>query len=351
MKKYLLIFVLALPIFIGQGVRGQQYVPLVDTNKVWSVFDVYRTLYLKIGGDTIIDSKQYKKMYRTTDTLQIMWNRYAEGIREEDKRIYVKFDSDERMLYDFNIEVGDTFFTTIEYYPHCQMVVSSIDSVELENNEFRRRIVFSYESNTPNVSCGLANNLDDEEWIEGIGSKRGLLSFFLYYASLPADYLEALLCFHENDTLKYINSNIPVCYLAGNTQEYDKSQNIKVYPNPFSDYLTLEFEDFTFNHCTILLYNTLGVEVQRIDNITQNRVVIQRNNLPQGFYFLRVICDNKNLGVRKIIIQLFFKPPSRSFFHLPLPWSLFRNFGKIIPCCRANPSRGLKKIKILLKLV
>ena len=308
MRKYLIILILALPIFIGQGVKGQQYVPLVDTNKVWSNWSIISywgtpTYYIKIGGDTIIDSKQYKKMYRTTDTLQVMWNRYAEGIREDDKRIYVKFDSDERMLYDFNIEVGDTFLTNIDYH-YCQMVVAVIDSVELENNEIRRRIVFSFESNTQNEQCVLSNNvIPDEEWIEGIGSKRGLMPVLLLYESVLADHWEFLLCFHENDTLKYINSNFSVCYLAVNTQEYDKSQNIKVYPNPFSDYLTLEFEDFTFNHCSILLYNTLGVEVQRIDNITQNRVVIQRNNLPQGFYFLRVICDNKNLGVRKIIIQ------------------------------------------------
>ena len=309
MKKHLLILILALPIFIGQGVSGQGYVPLVDTNKVWSNWSIISywgtpTYYIKIGGDTIIESTQYKKMYFSIDSLQITWYPSAMGIREEDKRIYFKFDSDERMLYDFNIEVGDTFFTTIEYYPHCQMVVSRIDSVELENNEFRRRIVFSFESNTQNEQCGLSNNvIPDEEWIEGIGSKRGLMPVLLLYESVPADLHELLLCFHENDTLKYINSYIPVCYLASNTQEYDKSQNIKVYPNPFSDYLTLEFEDFTFDHCSILLYNTLGVEVQRIDNITQNRVVIQRNNLPQGFYFLRVICDNKNLGVRKIIIQ------------------------------------------------
>ena len=304
MKKHLFILIFALPIFIGQGVRGQQYVPLVDTNKVWSIFDNASTYYYKIGGDTIIDSKQYKKMYRTTDTLQIIWHLTPFGIREEDKRIYVKFPFEpEEMLYDFNIEVGDTFFTTIIHYPHCQMVVSSMDSVELENHEFRRRIVFSYESNTPNEQCDLSiYDVPNEEWIEGIGSKRGLLPFFLYFGSMPPGN-EFLLCFHENDTLKHINSYIPVCYLASNTQEYDKSQNIKVYPNPFSDYLTLEFEDFTFDHCSILLYNTLGVEVQRIDNITQNRVVIQRNNLPQGFYFLRVICDNKNLGVRKIIIQ------------------------------------------------
>jgi len=76
--------------------------------------------------------------------------------------------------------------------------------------------------------------------------------------------------------------------------------NYIVFPNPFTDYTTIELPD-AFQTRKIELIDIHGRTVRTIDNVNSNSVTIHRENLPSGIYFIRIHSDDTN--VEKVIIK------------------------------------------------
>ncbi|MFC2138538.1 hypothetical protein ACFLTE_10215, partial [Bacteroidota bacterium] len=123
-----------------------QYVPFPTENAIWSeiyyfpVFTeppVYERFALS-GEDTIIENITYKKLYIFYDTIFDVNNATCiGGIREDSaKRIYYKSDNyvhedkpmktyypgEEQLLYDFNLNVGDTLFSG-NFLPYIDILI------------------------------------------------------------------------------------------------------------------------------------------------------------------------------------------------------------------------------------
>ena len=49
-------------------------------------------------------------------------------------------------------------------------------------------------------------------------------------------------------------------------------------------------------------YNSFGQTVKEIKNISGQTVVLSRDNLPSGLYFVRLTEDSKTLSVDKLVI-------------------------------------------------
>ncbi|MFI5203703.1 MAG: T9SS type A sorting domain-containing protein [Flavobacteriales bacterium] len=64
--------------------------------------------------------------------------------------------------------------------------------------------------------------------------------------------------------------------------------NFSFYPNPLTQTSVLEFENPGHENYTLSIFNSLGKEVQIIKNITINKTVIERKNLPTGLYFFQL---------------------------------------------------------------
>jgi hypothetical protein len=77
----------------------------------------------------------------------------------------------------------------------------------------------------------------------------------------------------------------------------------KLYPNPFYNYATLFFDNRNNQTCKLEIYNVNGRLVRTIDAITTNRIRIERNDLPTGFYYYKLYVNNNILSVEKFIIQ------------------------------------------------
>ena len=76
---------------------------------------------------------------------------------------------------------------------------------------------------------------------------------------------------------------------------------IKIYPNPFSTQTTLQTDNF-LKDATLTVDNCFGQAVKQIKNIAGQTVVLSRDNLPRGMYFLRLTENNKTLTVDKLVI-------------------------------------------------
>lgn len=84
--------------------------------------------------------------------------------------------------------------------------------------------------------------------------------------------------------------------------EEAKGINLKVsaYPNPTTDYLTLEVKDFELSSLHFQLFDIQG-KLLRSSKITDNQTSIVMSNLVPATYFVRVSQGSKEVKTFKII--------------------------------------------------
>ena len=89
--------------------------------------------------------------------------------------------------------------------------------------------------------------------------------------------------------------------IAGINSMQNSKTVINAYPNPFSTQTTLK-TDQTLKNATLTVYNSFGQQVKEIKNISGQTVVLNRDNLASGLYFIRLTEDNKNFYIGKLVI-------------------------------------------------
>ena len=117
----------------------------------------------------------------------------------------------------------------------------------------------------------------------------------IYSATVSGNYTSAITQGGCTDT--------SACYniIITKISEYSKGDNFSAYPNPFSSHTTLQ-TDFFLKNATLTVYNSFGQAVKQIKNISGQTVVLSRDNLPNGLYFIRLSADHKTLAINKLVI-------------------------------------------------
>jgi uncharacterized delta-60 repeat protein len=82
-----------------------------------------------------------------------------------------------------------------------------------------------------------------------------------------------------------------------NTQEAD----VTVYPNPFQSQTVLK-ADFPLNKATLRIVNSTGQIVKEVKSNSGNSVILHRDNLPSGLYFIHLTENNRKILAKKILI-------------------------------------------------
>ena len=80
------------------------------------------------------------------------------------------------------------------------------------------------------------------------------------------------------------------------------SSNLIVYPNPFSERATLLFDNLYDENHVLVLYNAIGQVVRKIESVS-NRMVIERDGLPAGFYHYQLRNEKGMVGNGKLVIE------------------------------------------------
>jgi hypothetical protein len=290
---------------------SQEYTPFPEADAIWSVnIDNFA-----VHGDTTINSKEYKKYYRTNgdSTFAFENSVYYAAVREDlNKRIWgIKHDSlTERLLYDFSLEIGDTTFV----YPYedfnnwvidsVGLIVLNIDSVLIDTT-FRKRFKIS----TIDV------NFDQpgwvyEYWIEGIGSTIGLFSQGTFQPGVVDVSFYELLCYQENDFTEYFATyytNYEACYMPVFESMLDESierSKMELYPNPLTDISKIKISNFVNKEAYVEFYNIYGqlVKSDTFEN-NKNEIIINRNEFKEGFYLYRVYANRQIIGSGKLIVK------------------------------------------------
>lgn len=98
-------------------------------------------------------------------------------------------------------------------------------------------------------------------------------------------------------------THIAYWYKTGTTSiaSIDAFATINIFPNPFSLQTTLWVTE-PLNNATLTVNNCFGQTVAQIKKINGQTVVLNRDNLAIGLYFVRLTEDNKIIATRKLII-------------------------------------------------
>lgn len=313
MKKHLLILtILWLTLTIGHG-QTNVYHPFPDSNAVWRVnsltgcpvgYNISAPSYYQytMGGDTTIGAYNYTKIFRTgmfgycygdDSTYFVYENLYQGGLRQDtiNKKVYFKcHNQPDTLLYDFNLQVGDTFqlfscdFGVV--YPF-KVVVAVIDSA-LVGNSYHKQFRFISSEYFPTITNSI---------IEGVGATSGLLE-----PIFDMDPMNSwnLFCFsHGTDNYPSTSTSCPL--ITGIELSSHISNQLKVFPNPFSSQTTLQ-TDKVFKDANLTVYNLFGQTVKQKNNLSGQTIIFHRDNLPSGLYLFRLTQDNKIILTDKLII-------------------------------------------------
>jgi hypothetical protein len=266
----------------------------IQENKTWNVVECMNwggcgTQTFKILGDTTMGQTEYKKLYATNDTTLSNWFKYG-ALREHENIVYFYLFANETevVLYDFNLTVGENFISTHNSidYQGCpiEKVVSSIDTVAIENGEERQRINFS----------------DGEQWISGIGSLYGLVYVGVYQCIIDMYY--DLSCCHENDELVFKSPDFDNCLInTVGLNENSTQINHFVCPNPFTQTTVIHFDYSSTHTYSLQIINSIGQVVQKINQINSGKIEISGNLLNSGIYFYLLTNDKNEIVSGKLI--------------------------------------------------
>lgn len=102
----------------------------------------------------------------------------------------------------------------------------------------------------------------------------------------------------------YIPIDTVICPMILPTGILDNTLKLyNIYPNPFSQYAKLEFENLKNENNNLLIYNSFGQLVRSIDNIITGQVQIERGELTIGLYLFQLRTDKEIITSGKFIIE------------------------------------------------
>lgn len=243
---------------------SQSIYQIADTTKEWN------TVYYGFGsgnivhcggtktnilsGEVLINDTTFLNVYESQDSLQQNWDHV--GFLSEDtvsKKVYITewIGGEVGLIYDFDLLVGDSVIINNYYagFENVLLICDNIDSLNI-NGLFLKRF-FLY-------SPGYWNS---DIWIEGIGSKFGLL-YSGFNGSGWTGGSKDLLCCSKDDTLIYMDSVYNSCYIE------------EFYPKIVSEY-----------YDTAYLNNNYEFQVQISDTNNIDSFALIGNVIPEGFIF------------------------------------------------------------------
>ncbi len=293
-------------LFSQASVMQAQSIPFVDTNKVWSVVyccdgggGFFRTATWRIGDTASFGGNLYHEVRLANDSALSNW--YLEGyVRETvDGKVYYSGNPpNDSLIYDFNLEAGDTIAYVELYQCWDWMVVDAVDTVMFFNQPRKRHLISTGNCGDPSM---------DHTWIEGVGSFMGPFNELIYHHLIVYDYSSALLCFKENDTVKYTNSNFNTCYYSSGGVGVEvagaNSVQLEVHPHPVNGISLVSIAGPTVpGNYELKLWDLQGRLLHREPMDPVQGFRLDQSMISPGIYLLELELDGKLVGRQQVMI-------------------------------------------------
>lgn len=260
----------------------------------------HKTYNYYTNGDTIINSVSYKKIYEKGQGYYAWYSSppsncpstgyytYSNSsssyfIRSINKEMYIRRPSDtnEQLLYDFDLSVGDSLPLSFNNFSP-NVVVSAIDSVYTPYG-YRKRF-------------SLSGDTWSQYLIEGVGTDKGLVEPI----QVPLECGYNLICYSLNDSTFYPNLGAN-CELANVIKEYANEINFSISPNPFNTATTIKL-DQVYETTELIIYNLYGQKVKSINIGLTTEFLLEKENLTSGIYFISLKQKNNRSMLKKMVV-------------------------------------------------
>jgi hypothetical protein len=249
---------------------------LVDHDNQWNeasygiVFgEVESRRYTFDSDSSFRNGNWYTELLISSDEVGSAWTGTDQYFRMSGSQVYELIDDTDYLLYDFALNVGDTF--TVEpagsWSWSRDLVVTTVDSIVLMDQTKRKRLIFSCMDGTGEIV-----------WVEGIGDLRGLLSV---KSSCILDINEQLLCYSEQGEVLYQDPDEGECWLTTSTED-PLPDDFSLYPNPASDRIFISGERSN-RPMEFTIYSSVGVNI-RSGKTADGSISV--SDLPQGVYLI-----------------------------------------------------------------
>jgi len=329
MKKLLIIFAITICFTIQGFSQTTDVFP--DTNAVWYIeestccpVNIESQYNIVSKRDTIINGKLYEiigmqgtklRDYAVReDTSKRVWiiylNRLIQyGAPNDSDYSYIQNawiyklgnDSSEYLLYDFNVQNGDTISI---YIPPLSESGKYIN-FPAEGGFVRFRIIGGQPQVCVNnvlrnqyiIDCidtipGLNNEWDIiiGPCIEGIGAECG-----------GPVCTETFCSFEHNISLINAQENEHQIFpCISGINNFNNNKNISIFPNPANGTITINSNEIIKSY---ELINNLGQIILTGDNINSKSTNISSDKLISGIYFIKIYCNNNQVFINKLFIN------------------------------------------------
>ncbi len=278
---------------------SQEYHPMLN-NSAWLLYDwtswgsPSEERVIERGVNVAIGQHTYQKFLDPFPSYDGYYELIHEVYLREDvaeRKVYKIVDGVERLLYDFSLENSSTIFQ------YGYTFTATVDYVSVNGGSRKKITLTSVEE-----YCG--EHLT-QVWIEGVGSDKH--PFYPDYSmynvcSSSGGTIVRTRCSFQNGVHIFGN---PDCVNSAelSTSELNlNKRNVSFAPNPFVSELSIQ-SDLILNNASIRLFNSLGQLVRVVENQSGNEIILQREKLDRGLYFLELVEEGKLITSSKIMVD------------------------------------------------
>lgn len=244
--------------------------------------------------DSLIAGKPVKVIRKTKFTREGTEHLGFEYLHQNGDTVFYWKNGEFRELYNFSLQKGDSmmiysdmpnYCLCLDNSPYGWVTVDSVFSVTINNQQLKAYTTVTNE--------GSAWGFGPYPIIENIGSTMYLLPQSVFcdcIMDIPG--IGALRCYSDNVSGTRYFGNLPCDTLTTFPVYADiinTSRSFKLYPNPASDYLTIELVP---GMQSLSIFSVDG-RLIRVENVNENHgpVTIQVGHLQPGTYFIKVLSD------------------------------------------------------------
>lgn len=212
-------------------------------------------------------------------------------IRSTGNLVYGRLNSctnPEYLLYNFNLNVGDTFIAAANL--NDTAIVTSASFVPMLDGSIRKQMILN--------SIGVAPW--QYYWIEGIGD----LTNLYYFYNLPDPNL-TLLCFEDSTALIYQNTFWNTCdtnSLTGLNPVDESISRFEIYPNPANETFFIKYELEPGSNYSIAISDITGKLIKTYPiHLVSGVITTNDFDLPNGVLLCTLIQNDNPVFTKKII--------------------------------------------------
>ena len=257
-----------------------------------STYITYHTTQtLWIDGDTTLDGLSYKKLYEKWSDFFNFDYELIGYVREIPNKVYYRpiDQTDDYLLYDFGLGVGDSTFMYYHQYEWGGVYVR-IDSIVSKFIGDTIRDCYYVSSRDE----GYQNWAFYNTWIEGIGATEGFLHP-CQCQHIGGNSWPQLLCYKDHGEILYMNEHYNTCIIGGSNSVEENDPPNLFFDNSGS---MLRFTGY-LNPCTsVSIFNLMGQRVYFNGNLCIDHLDL--NDLTQGLY-IAVLQSEKSVSCLKFI--------------------------------------------------